>query len=261
MHWGLSPFHISDIIYLMAEKKKHKVVRGLLGIIFGVIILATILVGATNAAVIISSESKIVSAETAQSQDAQCILVLGASVLPSGMPSGILQDRLDRAIELYHAGAAPKLIMSGDNGTDSYNEVLAMKEYAVSKGVPAEDIFCDHAGFSTYESMYRAQSIFGVERMIVVTQTYHLYRALYAANGLGIDAVGVSSDQHSYEDQFWFDVREIPARSKDFVQTLFKAPFAYDGEYISLGQSGDITEEGEAITEDVPEDFPSQHGS
>ena len=117
-----------------------------------------------------------------------------------------------------------------------------MKNYAISKGVPSEDIFCDHAGFSTYESMYRAKHVFGVERMIVVTQTYHLYRALYAANGLGIDAVGVESDLHTYGGQPMFDLREIPARTKDFFQTLIANPSKFVGDPISLNGSGDDVE-------------------
>lgn len=214
----------------------------MLGIILGALVLVILVVVTTNAVVVGVGGSKIVDSSEAEGHNADCILVLGASVLPSGQPSGILQDRIDRAVELYHSGAAPKIIMSGDHGTSTYNEVLAMKNYAIEQGVPSEDIFCDHAGFSTYESMYRAKNIFGVESMIVVTQTYHLYRALYSANGLGIDAVGVSSDYHSYQNQPLFDLREIPARSKDFFQTLFKVPFAFDGEPISLNQSGDVTE-------------------
>ena len=123
--------------------------------------------------------------------DADAIVVLGASVFADGTPSGILQDRLDDGIALYKAGVAPKLIMSGDNSTVSYNEVQVMKDYAISQGVPSQDIFCDHAGFSTYESMYRAKNVFGAQRIVVATQTYHLYRALYAAQGLGLEAIGV----------------------------------------------------------------------
>lgn len=205
-------------------------------------VLVVAVVGITNALVIKAGGDRIVSAGEAAAGDAQCILVLGASVLPDGTPSGILQDRIDRAIEIYFAGAAPKIIMSGDNGTASYNEVLAMKNYAVSKGVPSEDVFCDHAGFSTYESMYRAKHVFGVDRMIVVTQTYHLYRALYAANGLGVDAVGVSSDLHTYSGQPWFDAREVLARTKDVFQTLIANPSKFVGDPISLSGSGDEVE-------------------
>ena len=133
-------------------------------------------------------------------------------------------DRLDDGIALYKEGVAPKLIMSGDNSTVSYNEVQVMKDYAISQGVPSYDIFCDHAGFSTYESMYRAKHVFGAERIVVATQTYHLYRALYAAQGLGLDSLGVASDYHDYSKQLQYDLREIPARTKDFFKTLFKVP-------------------------------------
>lgn len=227
----------------MAERKRNTLGRALLLIILGVIIAGVALVGITNAVVIGVGGSKIVSAEEAESFDADCILVLGASVNPDGSPSIILQDRINRAVELYKAGVAPKIIMSGDHGTVEYNEVLSMKNYAIDQGVPSEDIFCDHAGFSTYESMYRVQDIFGAERVVVVTQTYHLYRALYDANGLGLEVIGVASDIHTFSQQLWFDLREIPARTKDFFYALFKVPFAYDGEYISLDQSGDITED------------------
>ena len=169
--------------------------------------------------------------------------MLGASVLPDGSPSGILQDRLDDGIALYFAGAAPKIIMSGDNGTASYNEVLSMKNYAVSKGVPSDDVFCDHAGFSTYESMYRAKYVFGADRIVIATQTYHLYRSLYVARGLGMEAIGVPSDYHEYGGQLLFSAREIPARTKDFFKTWIQPPSTFVGDPISLHQSGDVTEE------------------
>lgn len=207
--------------------------------IFGIIALAVLVVGGTNALVVKSGGSHIVGEEEVSRSDAQCILVLGASVTPDGEPSSILKDRLDTGVALYKQGAAPKMIMSGDNSTEVYNEVLAMKNYAIAQGVPSEAIFCDHAGFSTYESMYRARNIFNVERMIVVTQTYHLYRALYSANGLGIDAVGVASDLRPYQNQNYYDMREIPARTKDFFKTLLKIPATFSEGSISLNQSGD----------------------
>lgn len=227
----------------MATRKRHRVLRTMIWIVLGIILIIGIVFGATNAAVIGIGGAKIVSAEELEGREAECILVLGASVLADETPSGILQDRLDVAIGLYEQGVAPKIIMSGDNGTDSYNEVRAMKNYAIAQGVPSDDIFCDHAGFSTYESMYRAREVFEVDSMVVVTQTYHLYRALYAANGLGINAVGVASDLHQYQQQQWFDFREIPARTKDFFQTLFHVPPTYLGDTISLNQSGDVTDD------------------
>lgn len=214
--------------------------------ILGLVVLlvaAILVVVATNAVVVATTAKSIVPAEEVQDYDADAILVLGAAVHPDGTPSNMLRDRLDDGIALYKSGAAPKIIMSGDNGTASYNEVAVMKQYAVNHGVPAEDIFCDHAGFSTYESMYRAQHVFGVKRLIVATQTYHLYRALYAAKGLGMEAVGVPCDTIEYSGQFLRDLREVPARTKDFFKTLFQVPSTFVGDAISLDQSGDITEE------------------
>ena len=214
----------------------------MLGVLLGCVLAVAAVVAATNAVTVLATKDRIVSAEAAASFGADAIVVLGASVYADGTPSGILQDRLDDGIALYFAGVAPKIIMSGDNSTVSYNEVKAMKDYAVAQGVPSEDVFCDHAGFSTYESMYRAKHVFGAERIVVATQTYHLYRALYAAGGLGLEAVGVPSDYREYAHQLQYDVREIPARTKDFFKTLFKAPSTFVGDPISLNQSGDVTD-------------------
>ncbi len=207
------------------------------------VLAGLVVVVGTNVAVVATTCDDIVTPEEAAGFDADAVVVLGAAVHPDGTPSNMLRDRLDDGIALYQAGAAPKIIMSGDNGTASYNEVAAMKAYAVEHGVPAEDVFCDHAGFSTYESMYRAKHVFGADRIIVATQTYHLYRALYAALGLGMEAVGVPCDYYDYSGQLLRDVREIPARTKDFFKTLFKVPSTFVGDPISLDQSGDVTEE------------------
>lgn len=214
----------------------------MLGIVLGCVIAVAAVVAATNIITIATTKDRIVNGEAAAALDADAIVVLGASVFADGTPSNILQDRLDDGIDLYKAGVAPKLIMSGDNSTVSYNEVKAMKDYAVSKGVPSEDVFCDHAGFSTYESMYRAKHVFGAERIVVATQTYHLYRALYAANGLGMEALGVPSDYRAYAHQTQYDIREVPARTKDFFKTLFQVPSTFVGDPIPLNQSGDVTE-------------------
>lgn len=196
---------------------------------------------ATNAVTIVGSKGSIVGADEASISSADAIVVLGASVFADGTPSGVLQDRLDDGIALYFAGVAPKLIMSGDNGTESYNEVRVMKQYAIAQGVPSEDIFCDHAGFSTYESMYRAKYVFGCQRIVVATQTYHLYRALWSAKSLGMQATGVPSDYHEYQKQLQYDIREVPARTKDFFKALFRMPSTYVGDAISLDQDGDVT--------------------
>lgn len=205
-------------------------------------VLAVVAVFAvTNVVTIVGAKGSIVSADEASISSADAIVVLGASVFADGTPSGILQDRLDDGIALYFAGVAPKLIMSGDNGTESYNEVRVMKQYAIAQGVPSEDIFCDHAGFSTYESMYRAKYVFGCQRIVVATQTYHLYRALWSAKSLGMQATGVPSDYHEYQKQLQYDIREVPARTKDFFKALFRVPSTYVGDAISLDQDGDVT--------------------
>ena len=205
-------------------------------------VLAVVAVFAvTNVVTIVGAKGSIVSAEEASISSADAIVVLGASVYADGTPSGILQDRLDDGIALYFAGVAPKIIMSGDNGTASYNEVRVMKQYAIARGVPSEDIFCVHAGFSTYESMYRAKYVFGCERIVVATQTYHLYRALWSAKSLGMQATGVPSDYREYQKQLQYDIREIPARTKDFFKALLRVPSTYVGDAISLDQDGDVT--------------------
>ena len=219
-----------------------KVVGRLLAAVLAIAFAVVLVFAGTNAAAILTTQDDIVDQQAAASFDADAIIVLGASVRPDGTPSGILQDRLDDGIALYFAGAAPKIIMSGDNGTESYNECWAMKRYAVSQGVPSEDVFCDHAGFSTYETMYRARHVFGAERIVVATQTYHLYRALYDAQGVGMEAIGVPSDYGEYANQSWYDIREVFARTKDFFQVLFSVPSTFVGDPISLDQSGDVTD-------------------
>lgn len=219
-----------------------KVVGRLLAAVLAIAFAVVLVFAGTNAAAILTTQDDIVDQQAAASFDADAIIVLGASVYPDGTPSGILQDRLDDGIALYFAGAAPKIIMSGDNGTESYNECWAMKQYAISQGVPSEDVFCDHAGFSTYETMYRARHVFGADRVVIATQTYHLYRAIYDAQGVGMEAIGVPSDYGEYVNQSWYDFREIFARTKDFFQVLMKTPSTYVGDPISLDQSGNVTD-------------------
>ena len=218
-----------------------KLIGGLVKLLLALAIAAVLFVVGVNAAIILGTRGEIVDEASAASFDADAIVVLGASVMPDGTPSDILKSRLDQGIALYFAGAAPKIIVSGDNGTESYNECWAMKRYAISRGVPSEDVFCDHAGFSTYETMYRAHHVFGAERVVIATQTYHLYRAIFDAKGVGMEAVGVSDDDRAYVSQHWYDLREIPARTKDFLQVLFSVPSTVVGDPISLDQSGDVT--------------------
>ena len=190
----------------------------------------------------LSTKGQILSVDKASGlENIDCILVLGCGVYADGTPSAMLTDRLKQSIALYNAGAAPKLLMSGDHGQKNYDEVNTMKQYAVDAGIPASDIFMDHAGFSTYESVYRAKEIFGAEKIIIVTQRYHLYRALHIANAFGLEAYGVSADLRSYRGQTYRDIREILARNKDFITAIFKPKPTYLGETIPIFGDGNLT--------------------
>ena len=174
--------------------------------------------------------------------DADAIVVLGAGINWDGSPSAVLKDRLEVAIELYKSGIAPKIIMSGDNSDSTYNEVMAMANYAIAQGVDEDDIFCDHAGVSTYDSMYRVKNVFSVSRCIVVTQEYHLYRALYDARAFDLDARGVASDRSVYEDKESYEKREVLARIKDFCATLINMEPETKSSPVDLDQSGTVTQ-------------------
>ena len=210
-------------------------------------ILALFCLGITGTAVVFGLSSyikretaeKIITAEEAT--DADCILVLGCGVREDGSPSLMLRDRLEKGIELYEAGTAPKLLMSGDHGRKDYDEVNLMKSYAMGKGVPSEDIFMDHAGFSTYDSMYRARDIFCAEKVIVVSQEYHLYRALYLAEKLGLEAYGVPAQDVNYRGQAYREFREMLARAKDFCTAVIQPEPKYLGEKIPVSGNGDLT--------------------
>ncbi|MFZ5598131.1 MAG: SanA/YdcF family protein [Bacillota bacterium] len=160
----------------------------------------------------------------AEAPQAQAALVLGAYVLPDGSLSHMLRDRVETAVELYKNGKVDKLLMTGDHGQASYDEVNHMRRYAEEMGVPAEDIFMDHAGFSTYESMYRGRDVFKVESAIIVTQAFHLPRAVYIARSLGIEAKGVKADKHLYRGVEYNEAREVLARNKDFFNVHFLKP-------------------------------------
>ncbi|MBR4702866.1 MAG: YdcF family protein [Oscillospiraceae bacterium] len=218
---------------------KRKRLYLILGAVVLLLALAAVLV--PDAVVRGSTRRDILSPEAAADWGADCILVLGAGLLPDGSPNLMLSERIDTGVALYELGAAPKLLMSGDHARPEYDEVNPMKEGALRQGVPSEDVFMDHAGLSTYESIYRARDIFGAGRVIVVTQAYHLPRSLYIAEALGLEAVGVACDTARYRGQFFRDVREVLARDKDFVKCIFQPEPTYLGEAISLRGSGDVT--------------------
>lgn len=172
--------------------------------------------------------------------DYDCILVLGCGV-HGETPSHMLEDRLLQGTELCLNGASKKILMSGDHGRKGYDEVNVMKNFAIECGIASEDVFMDHAGFSTYESMYRARDIFKAQKILIVTQEYHLYRAIYVARALGLDAYGATSDLRTYSGQFYRNIREILARNKDFVYALVQPEPTYLGEAVPVWGNGDLS--------------------
>lgn len=202
------------------------------------VIVIAVIVFVINFYVIFKTKNQIL--ESVDKDDIDCILVLGAGVR-NGKPTDMLADRLLTAIDLYNKNVAPKIIMSGDHSKADYDEVNIMKNFAIDKGVPSTNIFMDHAGFSSYESLYRAKEIFEAKKIVIVTQKYHLYRSLYIANKLGLEAYGVSADLRKYIGQSYREFREVLARDKDFVKCFFKPKSTYLGEVIPVSGDGDIT--------------------
>ena len=183
--------------------------------------------------------------EEASNESFDCVLVLGAGVWGEN-PSHMLEERLNRGIEVYNTKCTNRILMSGDHGRIEYDEVNVMKDFAVSNGAIAEEVFMDHAGFSTYESMYRAKEVFKVEKVVIVTQEYHLYRAVYNARRLGLDAYGVAADgQYNYSlpVKAYNNSREALARCKDFFWCIIKPEPTYLGEAIPISSSGVLTDD------------------
>ncbi len=226
----------------MNKTKKRLIIAVITATVF--IALGVVAAFLTNFHVIRVGNSKVITAEQVSVlTDVDCILVLGCGVREDGTPSHMLEDRLRQGVALYHAGAAPKLLMSGDHGRIDYNEVATMKAYALENGVAAEDVFLDHAGFSTYESIYRAKEIFGVDKVLIVSQEYHLYRALYLAESFDIEAYGVPADYRLYRGQGARELREILARVKDSVTAVFKPKPTFLGDAIPISGDGSVTDD------------------
>ncbi len=207
-----------------------------------VVLLCTAFI-AVNCYVVNIGKNSIYTADTVP--DTEAILVLGAYVFPDGTLSNMLHDRLTTGYELWELDTAPKIIVSGDHGRTQYDEVNAMKNFMMDKGVPGKDVFMDHAGFSTYESIYRARDIFQVKKLVIVTQDYHLPRAIFIARSLGLDAYGVASDRHDYGSvMVQYKLREMAARNKDFwLATLLKPEPTFLGEAIPVFGDGGATDD------------------
>ena len=210
-------------------------------IIIVVIAVIAIIALGINLFVKLSTKKQIIKEnEYSNLSDVDCIIILGAGIW-GDKPSPMLEDRLQEGIKLYQNNVSDKIIMSGDHGKKEYDEVNIMKNYVVERGIPSENIFMDHAGFSTYESIYRAKEIFQAKKIVIVTQKYHLYRALYIANRLRIEAYGVGSDPRQYVGATNREIREILARNKDFFKCIFKPKPTYLGDTIPVNGNGDVT--------------------
>ncbi len=212
----------------------------LAALLLGVLILAvSACMKSTTAGAILDAEE---ATDRLLAEDFDCILVLGAGVRADGTPSPMLADRVSVACELYEVAreADVPLLMSGDH-TGDYNEVGVMKSMAVESGIPSEDIFLDHEGYSTYESLWRAKEVFGVKKILIVSQGYHLHRALHIAEALGMEAVGVPADLRDYYLQTRYELREMLARFKDlFAAAGRKAPAVYTDRF-DLSGDGNLT--------------------
>lgn len=162
-------------------------------------------------------------------------LVLGALVYSDGGLSDMVKDRCDTAFELYKSGKIQKILVSGDHGQVEYDEVNTMKNYLLKKGVKPEDLFMDHAGFDTYDSLYRARDIFKADSLIIITQEFHLPRAVYIAKLLGIDAVGIKADKTYYAGGTSYnEFREKFSNIKANLDILLQNKPKYLGDVISI---------------------------
>lgn len=225
----------------MKKQREKNMLKILIIIILILCALIGIMMLSINFYVVNKTKSKIVTEKQAKElENVDCILVLGAGIW-GDKPSPMLEDRLLQGITLYNNQTSSKIIMSGDHGKEEYDEVNVMKDFAIEKGVKSEDIFMDHAGFSTYDSVYRAKEIFKAQKIIIVTQKYHLHRALYVAEKLGIEAYGVASDPREYRGQAVRELREVLARDKDFFKCIIKPEPTYLGDTIPVSGNGDAT--------------------
>ncbi len=188
-----------------------------------------------NLFVILYGKRYVIPFEEAENvNDIDCVIVLGAGVYEDGSMSRVLKERVDMGEALYLKGVSPKILLSGDHSREDYDEVNAMKNYLVDLGIPREVIFTDHAGFDTYDSMYRAKEIFKAEKVVIVTQKFHLPRAIFIARSLGLEAYGVAADDGYRYFNLKTEIRECFARAKYVFDAIIKPQPEYLGESIPI---------------------------
>jgi len=239
---------VSESADQVKKRNNRNIFKKILKAVFTVIAVIAVVSVAVAARVTSAGGEMITDFDEACNGEYDCILVLGCSVWADGSPSPMLSDRVETAVALYKQTGA-KLLMSGDHGSDDYNEVGAMKAKAMELGADEDDIYLDHAGFSTYDSIVRAKKIFGAEKIAIVTQFYHLPRALYIAKQIGITATGIPADRQQYASAIHRILRELLAQNKDFIMCLIDASPAVLGEAVDMSKSGRLTEERNYIRE------------
>ena len=190
-----------------------------------------------NLYVIMTTKNKILNIDDEKLKNADCILILGAGIRRN-KPSPMLEDRLLTGIELYENEISNKILVSGDHIESDYDEVGVMKNYLLEHGIPSEKIFVDHAGISSYDSVYRAKEIYKANKIVIVTQKYHLYRAIYIGSNLDLEVYGIAADKNIYQSQEKRDAREFLARIKDFFKCIIKPQSTYLGEVHSIKGNG-----------------------
>ena len=210
--------------------------------LFSVIIVLIIGTLIINLYIISDTKNQIVSIDDiSEVEDVDAILILGCKV-EGTTPSLMLAERLERGIDVYNK-LNTKIILTGDHGRNEYDEVNVMRDYLLNSYIDSKDIFLDHAGFNTYDSIYRAKYIFNAKKVVIITQKYHMYRALYLANRLDLEAVGIVADDIPQKGvMLKNEIREVFSRDKNFFLGIFKPKSKYLGEIIPLNQDGIVTE-------------------
>ena len=206
----------------MLGVKMKKIFKYIL-IVLIVIILVPVII---NFYVILSTKNRIVSGNSELLTDIDYIVVLGAGIR-RGKPSPMLEDRLKTGISLYNNDISNKILITGDHMNDDYDEVTVMKNYLLEHGIPEEDIITDNYGISTYDSIYRVKNVYKSNKVVIVSQRYHLYRALFLSDNLDLKSYGVEADLRYYYGQWYREIREILARNKDFIKGIIKPKAVY----------------------------------
>lgn len=192
-------------------------------IVLIVIMLVPVII---NFYVILSTKNRVVSSDSKLLTDIDYIVILGAGIR-RGKPSPMLEDRLKTGILLYNEGISKKILITGDHENDDYDEVTVMKNYLLDQGIPEEDIVLDNYGISTYDSIYRVKKVYKADKVVIVSQRYHLYRALFLSNNLDLESYGVEANLRYYYGQEYREIREILARNKDFIKGIVKPKAVY----------------------------------